>query len=82
MAKKSYSFTALDVLNLYKLQSYKCVYCKCSILNNNYHIDHIMPLSKGGTNELSNIQLLCPDCNLKKNNKLPEEFAQTFGQLL
>ena len=82
IAKKSGSFIPDDILNLYRLQSGKCVYCKYCIENNNYHVDHIMPLSKGGTNELKNIQLLCPQCNLSKNDKLPEDFAQKFGQLL
>lgn len=29
-------------------------------------MDHITPLSAGGTNEQSNLQLLCPPCNRKK----------------
>jgi RHS repeat-associated protein len=33
--------------------------------------DHIVPKSKGGTNEPSNAQHLCRDCNLKKSDKLP-----------
>ena len=36
-------------------------------------VDHIMPKSKGGKNELSNYQPMCAPCNHKKGNKLPHE---------
>jgi hypothetical protein len=32
-------------------------------------IDHINPLSLGGGDELSNLQLLCPKCNRSKKNR-------------
>lgn len=34
------------------------------------HIDHIIPQSKGGTNQLSNLRMIVPTENLRKNNKL------------
>lgn len=40
-----------------------------------YHLDHIYPLSKGGDNRDSNLQLLCPRCNLKKSNKIMPEIT-------
>ena len=35
------------------------------------HVDHIIPVSKGGRTEPSNLQVLCSRCNRGKSNKLP-----------
>lgn len=36
------------------------------------HIDHIIPVSKGGKTEEDNLQVLCSKCNLRKSNKINE----------
>jgi 5-methylcytosine-specific restriction endonuclease McrA len=33
------------------------------------HLDHIVPRSRGGQNDLSNIRILCDRCNLSKGSK-------------
>ena len=38
------------------------------------HVDHIVPVALGGTNNLDNLQTLCDLCNIKKSDKLPDEF--------
>lgn len=50
-----------------------CTECGCDLtleLQDDENIDHIVPLSKAGTNDLVNLQLLCKTCNLKKYNNL------------
>ena len=66
---------------LFKLQRGKCACCG-KPLGDNYHLDHIMPLALGGTNEDSNIQLLRAECNMQKHAKHPVDFMQERGFLL
>ena len=39
-------------------------------LSGRFHVDHIKPLSKGGTNALSNLQVLPAKVNMQKGNKI------------
>jgi hypothetical protein len=51
---------------------YRCRHCGISAdLGAVLHVDHIIPVSKGGTSDLSNLQTLCQDCNLGKTNRMP-----------
>lgn len=67
---------------LLKLQKNKCACCRGSLKKYGYHIDHIIPLAKGGKHENANIQLLCPSCNVRKSAKDPIEFMQSKGYLI
>jgi len=44
----------------------------------NYHIDHIIPLARGGKNNFDNFQLLCPTCNLEKSTKTIDYRGKSF----
>jgi 5-methylcytosine-specific restriction endonuclease McrA len=60
-------------------QKSRCYYCGKKLVA--YHIDHVIPLSRGGTDHPDNKVLACPSCNLKKNDKLPHEWLKG-GRLL
>ena len=66
---------------LFKLQRGLCPCCQ-QPLGADFHLDHIMPLSLGGMNIDSNIQLLRQSCNQQKSAKHPVEFMQSRGFLI
>lgn len=66
---------------LFKLQKGKCPCCK-QPLGDTYHLDHVVPLAKGGNNTDDNIQLLRKTCNLQKSARDPLIFMQSRGFLL
>ena len=52
-------------------QKGQCARCKCDLSKvDEVHIDHIIPISKGGGEEENNKQLLCKRCNLSKGARL------------
>lgn len=59
----------------------KCAYCGRRVATKRkpgcvrMTIDHVIPRSKGGPNTADNLVAACKDCNYKKGNKMPEEFA-------
>lgn len=55
--------------NLEKYLFYTCESCR-KITLNDYHIDHIIPISKNGGNQYDNFQVLCPKCNFSKNDRV------------
>lgn len=73
--------TAAELKALMVKQRGKCACCR-EPLKHGYDVDHVVPLAKGGTNDILNIQLLCPPCNRSKGAKDPLEWAQANGRLL
>lgn len=70
--------TAGDIRIIYERQGGRCWWCG-EDCKDDYHVDHRIPLSKGGSNGPGNLVISCPTCNLSKGTRLPHEFN---GRLL
>lgn len=53
---------------VFKRDSFRCQYCGREAPNVLLHVDHITPVSEGGTNDITNLITSCADCNLGKSN--------------
>lgn len=51
--------------------NWECVNCGCGIIHK-LTVDHIKPKSKGGTNDVNNLQTLCFKCNQEKADLTPQ----------
>lgn len=69
------SHTAEELWLMRECQNHLCAYCETPIFDV-FHVDHMMPLSRGGTNDWTNLAITCPTCNLRKNARTAEEFVE------
>lgn len=71
--------------------NYHCIYCGKDVASTNRHgirvpvsagdctCDHLIPVSKGGTDHLTNLACACKDCNFKKGTLTVSEFYDKIG---
>jgi hypothetical protein len=57
---------------LFEKQKGLCNYCNRELQD--YHLEHKIPISRGGLHDDKNLCLSCPACNLRKKDKTAEEF--------
>lgn len=67
---------AEEIARLRERQGDACVYCGTG-LNGKGDVDHIRPLSRGGSNKMKNLQILCTPCNREKGSSLPRAFFRS-----
>jgi hypothetical protein len=58
-----------------------CQLCGKKLKFEDASMDHVIPLSVGGLDDLSNLQLACYPCNRFKDNILPEEYVQRIKEI-
>ncbi len=63
-------------------QGRRCNYCGARLTRDNLQIDHMDPVSRGGSNDWENLQALCRRCNIRKGNHTDEEFRERYVEIL
>jgi 5-methylcytosine-specific restriction endonuclease McrA len=58
---------------LFKRDDFRCAYCGKRFAPEKLTVDHVIPSSRGGTNDWNNVLTCCSPCNLRKGNKTPKE---------
>lgn len=71
-------YTRADIAALDKAQAGLCAYCGKPY--GHFHIDHQLPICRGGTHWPDNIALTCKPCNLRKHRKTAEEFLALLAR--
>jgi 5-methylcytosine-specific restriction endonuclease McrA len=66
----------LFYLNLKTAEYIPCYWCGIDTIVGNRHGDHMIPISRGGKHELSNLCCSCVKCNTTKKSMMPEEFKE------
>lgn len=60
------SFTSKEWYNICELYDFHCLSCNTQFDYEDLTIDHVVPLSRGGSNYIRNLQPLCGHCNSSK----------------
>jgi hypothetical protein len=94
MAKR-YSFGWKTASSVKEKANGKCFYCNLSLPSDthelddggkivsskrNWHVDHMLPLSRGGDHSLDNLTASCGNCNLEKGVMTSEEYISLRRQ--
>lgn len=67
---------------LMRRQDNTCVYCGHRRIARNFDIDHIVPAIRGGSNDASNLQVICRPCNQRKGMQTDDEFRTRYSRLV
>jgi len=60
----------------------RCYYCGCLVSTKVMHLDHIVPLAKGGAHSVENLCVSCAHCNCSKRDKHIDAWVRIGQQVL
>ena len=72
--KKNRVFNSPTKRNIFLRDDFTCQYCGVKVSLTTGTLDHVVPLSRGGPNTITNIVCACKKCNNNKDNKTVKEF--------
>ena len=76
----SRQISAVTQRRVLRRDNYICQICHKPIPDNEVNFDHIIPWSKGGSSDESNIRLLCESCNKSRGNNFEEQYLLAHTQ--
>ena len=79
----SENISQTEINNLLNNNNNQCFYCKIFVKRGiNLHLDHKVPLNRGGNHHINNLVPSCASCNLRKGTKTAEEFLSIINRNL
>lgn len=78
--RDSYAASGITAAELaaFRGSAERCFYCNASLLGRERHVDHMIPLSRGGRSEWSNLVVACARCNLSKADRRLEDWWEDW----
>lgn len=68
------SMTPRKAIAVYQKTKGRCGYCGCHLGFDGFSADHVVPKSKGGSNQINNLLPCCKTCNSTKGARTLHEF--------
>lgn len=82
MTSQRRCFSQNERTAVYNSSEGRCAICGKFVPFESFTVDHIIPLAKGGSNDMSNLQCACKTCNRIKQDILPEELMDKLTEIM
>lgn len=80
MASKRTAISKKTRFDVFKRDAFKCQYCGASPPEVLLEVDHVIPVSIGGQNDLDNLITSCQSCNSGKSNRSLEDIPKSLKE--
>ena len=81
MSRRNRNISNAKRRQVFKSQSGICSMCSKKLQYGNFTIDHTIPISRGGSNRIENLQAMCYKCNYMKDSYSEEEFLKHIKRI-